>query len=743
MTRNKIIIISFAIATLAFVTFSFHYLTNASIYGTVSINSHPQVTVSATSPLNRPLNFVHKNTEEYQNFYYDHKRFYKDIIIQAPSKELISNCEIKINGESHKLVTGKIIKTDNLYEYEITTLDYPFYLKVWDLIAFVIQKFKFPIIILLILALSVVVLKKRSKIIGFISKIDIAQLISKPSFRFQISLFVIILTFFSIFLLNPGTQRNSILPDNYVHLDKGPDQFDYHTIAINYANGEKFLINGIIKDDIDYKILKEKNQSYNIETFTGIKAFNRFPAYQFIISAIYQIFGNNPKSVKIFQIFLICLICMLLPMYSYRVWDQKGFVAGLIASPFIFYYLLPYSNLILPDILSVTINFFTIFMWIENRTKFNYKKFIALSLLLGFGFLVKASINLILPIIFIDLFFSLKKQNLKNILIKSLYFSLAFGICWIPYNIYSISQYYQSVDKSREIIASIETQNESDFIKKYNDVKLFDSPNNTFNQLKIAEIKTFKEIISPQIAKTGYLPYNFAKSDISSNLIALSYCKIISMNKKPYFMISLISNYGALECHNEFVTDGKITNEWLKHENSFYNNDGLREKSQAVRILNFYIHNPNLLFKISHSKMVYNTNHTSILKSFSFLTIILLLVFSISQAKGNNTMKYKAIGYILIMLLSIFIHEIIPYIFIIACFLILIEFGKRIKNLFPLIILALNGIAFSLLSFSSPRYMIYYMFALYIVGAIITVETIDILRLRYKNFFLKRNKSNV
>jgi 4-amino-4-deoxy-L-arabinose transferase-like glycosyltransferase len=555
-------------------------------------------------------------------------------------------------------------------------------------------------------------------------------------------LFVIILTVLSIFLINPEPQRKAILPDNYVHLDKGPDQFDYHTIAINYASGEKFLINGIIDSKTDYKFIKGKNQSYNIETFTGIKTLNRFPAYPFIISAIYKIFGNNPIAVKVFQILILCIICFLLPLLTYRVWDKKGFIAGLIASSLIFYYLLPFTNLILPDILSVAINFFTIFLWIENRTKFNYKKFIALALLLGFGFLVKASINLILPIIFIDLFISFRKQNLRNKLIKFLYFSLTFVICWIPYNIFSISQYYQSVDKSREIISAIECMDESDFIQEYHDVKLFDSPNNTFNQLKIEEIKTFNEIISPYIEKTGYLPYNFAKSEISSNLIVLSYCKIISMNKKPYFMISLISNYGALECHNEFVTDGKITNEWLKNENSFYNNDGLRDKSQAIRILNFYIHNPVLLFKISHSKMVYNTYHTSILKSFCFLTLILLLAFSISQAKDNNIMKYKAIGYILIILLSIVIHEIIPYLFIIACILILIEFGKRKKNLFPLILLALNGIAFSLLSFSSPRYMIYYMFALYIVGAIITVETIDILRLRYKNLFLKRNNNH-
>jgi 4-amino-4-deoxy-L-arabinose transferase-like glycosyltransferase len=724
MTRNKIIIICFAIVIIAFVAFLFHYLNNASVYGTVSIKTKSQVSVTATSPLNKPLNFVNNKTSESQNFYYDYKRFYKNIIIKAPTKELISNCEIKINGESHKLIADKIIKSDNFYEYKITTLDYPFYLKVLDLIVFVIKKFKFTIIFLLILAVSVIIIKNRTKIIGFFSKIDIPQLISKPSLRFQISSLAISLTVLSVFIINSEPQRMAILPDNSVHLDKGPDQFDYHTIAINYANGEEFLINGIIKDDIDYKFLNGKNKVSNIESISGIKALNRFPAYPFIISIVYKIFGANPISIKIFQIIILITICLLLPLITYRVWGDLGFFAGLFASPLIFNYLLPFTSLILPDILSTSINFFTIFLWIENRTKFNYKKFIVLALLLGLGFLVKASIILILPIIFIDLYFRFRKQYIKKLLIKFLYFSLTFAICWVPYNIYSIGQYYRSVDKSREIIIAIERLDGNDFIQTYSHTKLFDSPNLTFDHLTVDEINTYKNIISPQIEKTGYLPYNFIKPETSSNLIALSYIKLISMNKKPYFMISLISNYGALECHNEYVTDGRITNEWLKHSNSFYNNDGMSGEAQILRIMNFYLHNPSQLFKISHSKLVYNICHTTILKLFTFASLFLLLVFSLSQVKNNKTLIHKSIGYFFILFLCVFNNEVIPYFFILTCVLILLEFDKSIKNLFPLILLAFNGIAFSLLSFSSPRYMIYYMFALYIVVSLVFIKTI-------------------
>jgi hypothetical protein len=63
-------------------------------------------------------------------------------------------------------------------------------------------------------------------------------------------------------------------------------------------------------------------------------------------------------------------------------------------------------------------------------------------------------------------------------------------------------------------------------------------------------------------------------------------------------MISLIANYGALECHNEYLKDGKITNEWIFHKNSFYNNDNFANKSQFIRIANFYINNPTEIFRM-------------------------------------------------------------------------------------------------------------------------------------------------
>ena len=70
---------------------------------------------------------------------------------------------------------------------------------------------------------------------------------------------------FTIYQFKFKTNNQKI--DNYVYLERGPDQFDYQTIAINYANNYEFLTTGELNKNIDYKIIDDKTQLDNKKVY--------------------------------------------------------------------------------------------------------------------------------------------------------------------------------------------------------------------------------------------------------------------------------------------------------------------------------------------------------------------------------------------------------------------------------------------------------------------------------------------
>ncbi|HPX75224.1 MAG TPA: hypothetical protein PLW77_01435 [Bacteroidales bacterium] len=727
--NKKILLITSIVIFILLNTFTVYYLNNSFFYGVVKLTSNHEINISASSPLNKKLYFTDCDCENTYKYQYEYERFYKELKIQATSKSSIIETEILLNNVKYDIDINDIINTGNIYEYNIVIkTPYPFYKKTIDLIKFVFFKFKILIFAFLSLIIFLLIRKtvKRKNISIKFNKEKLTKLFDYYNIRLMTSLVINILIVLFIFYYNSHTKKSRL--DNYVHIGYSPDQYDYQTIAVNYANNYDFLILGELNKNIDYKIIETDNQSQTKQVLTGAKALNRFPAYPFLISLIYKIFGTNPIIIKSTQIFLLFLICFSLPLLAYRTWGFKGFISAIISTPFIFNYLLPYTYLILPEILSISLNFFTIFLWLETRKKFSYANFIGLSLLLGIGFLIKTSINIILPIILIDVFISLKKHKIKNIFIKSSYFILTLLLPWLPYNIYSVKKYYKLADEAIEIIQKIETKPVVEALNSLQENRKSDYLSINLKKITTEDLQYYKEKVLPEISKNHYLPFYNANIRLNENIMLLSYIKIISLNKKPYFMISLISNYGALECHNEYVTEGKITNEWLKHNDSFYNNDGLKDKSQLKRILNFYAKNPSQLFKIAHSKLKQNTEHTNIINIFT----IIALIFLVLTALETNLKKQNKIITIIILslslLLTIFIRSSISYIFILVSFLLL--FTPRLKNhnFLPFILLALNGVAYSLIAFSSQRYLSYYMFILHFLSIFLIIEIINILK---------------
>jgi len=207
-------------------------------------------------------------------------------------------------------------------------------------------------------------------------------------------------------------------------------------------------------------------------------------------------------------------------------------------------------------------------------------------------------------------------------------------------------------------------------------------------------------------------------------------------------MMQMTPIYEILSCHNEYLKDGKMTDEWIKDKESFYNNDKLQHKSQLVRILNFYFKNPSQIFKILHSKLKANTEHTSIIKIFTIIVLVFLtLTSSESKLKKQNKI-FTIIILFLSILLSIFVKATASYIFIPLSLLTLILPKLKTLNLLPFILLTLNGVIFTILAYSFQIYLIYYVFILYFLTAFFLIEIFNILKSKkiLTSYYKNKNK---
>ncbi len=742
MTKKKAIILLSAIAVIiAYIMMSSIYLKNANFYGQIIIESdNPNFLISGISPNGNQLSFnaIKKNNQNL-GFDYFHNRFYKSIYIES-NDSISVNCikSITINGEKRNFRLVQINSQIKKNNYEIVPdLNYSIFNKHLDFASFLILKTYKIIIGLLCIILIYIAIRFRKKLYWFLDKLSLTAHINTKKERYLFALFItLICVFISIIYLSNNTDKSVSKFDNEINLEEGRDQYDYHTIAVNFAEKNIFLVNGQIVNEIDYKISRgnDPDKVYNIELLTGLKTYNRFPGYPFLISFIYRIFGPNPIFVKIWQIILLLTISFFLPLIGFKIWNKNGFLAGIFSAPLVFVYLLPYSMLVLPDTFTVFINFFILWFYISSRQNFTRKNIIIFALILGLSFLVKTSLVLILPIIAIDFIIIAFKSGIKKHYPKLIVFASVFLICWVPYNIWSVVSYNTHVKTCNKILSEIQNTNTN--LKELNSIKNPGTDNYIFENINQSDILKFKKEIEPFINTTYYLPYNFASKKYNKNIITLSYCKIISLNDKPYFMISLISNYGGLECHNEYVSENGITNLWLNDKNSFYNNDKMHDKSFGLRIINFYLHNPKQFFKIAHSKLSVTQNQTYIFTLFTILLLAAILIISINNLKKGLKQKIIFIITTLVLVLAIIFNQYIIYFYIST--LLSMLFVKEFENkaLLPLLLIQLNGILFILLSYCSARYLTYYLVPAYLIAAYLLVFVIN----SFKSYFAILNK---
>jgi len=92
----------------------------------------------------------------------------------------------------------------------------------------------------------------------------------------------------------------------------------------------------------------------------------------------------------------------------------------------------------------------------------------------------------------------------------------------------------------------------------------------------------------------------------------------------------------ALHANNEFCEKGAMFDQWQGKNEAFYNNDGMEGKSAMLRVVNFYIHHPQLILKYPRYKFI-----AGFFPMFFLWVILVVLAIDAYGALLNKYFKSK------------------------------------------------------------------------------------------------------
>lgn len=231
---------------------------------------------------------------------------------------------------------------------------------------------------------------------------------------------VLIICFISIFLYSFYSFSKIKFNDRAL---LGGDQWEYQSMAVNYAKGHGFPVFGSKESFATYKMTMARSKKQFDHYYTqfmknkGQYSFYRTPGYPFFLGIIYKIYGISPKIAKEVQLFMLILIASFLPFIGYNYWNIPGFFSGLLAGILfmIRYYII--ANDLLTEPLIMFILFLLTLVFILHKKMTNIITSILLGLILGLCLLVKGSLIFLPPLFFGYFIYRLinKKEKAINI----------------------------------------------------------------------------------------------------------------------------------------------------------------------------------------------------------------------------------------------------------------------------------------------------------------------------------------
>ncbi len=708
------------------------YLKNANYYGKLLISYNAkysgQINFLGISPLGNLLTLEsNKNT-----LFYKYNRFYKKAIIRLTTASADS---IKINvflNDNHLVkvsVPPGVIYQDFSFK---NSIHQPFIEKLGYLASFVynIKWLKSGFTAFLILSIALNLILFRAKIKHFIYKviqriniINIQLIVFKKRILINLLLFSI-LFIISLLTIHFSKKFDNFLNfDNYVHINDNPDQADYQTIAVNFAENNLFMVNGMINNDVDYNIYVDNagdsiinKLNFNaVHFYKGLVCLHRFPGYPLLLGLIYKITGVCPLLIKFLQLFLLLMVVFCFPLLGYELWNIRGFWAGVITAPFFLFLIIPLTSSFSPDLVTIVINFFITWAYMRYRKTFNMSNGVVLGLLCGFSFLIKSSLMFFILFMFLDLLIIIFRE--RNIIKfrQLIIIGSVFIICWLPYNLWGINILKETKRSAGLLIETI--KNKPDL------VQLNQNINQGFYggiiKQKISgitdrDIIQFKDTIYQEVETTGS-PSMFLLNIYRPKSLYLAYFEMILQHSDLFFMIMILPEKEGLYCHNEYIKDGMYSDAWIKDSKSFYNNDRMNDKKTSLRILNFYTHNPGKIFTLSFQKLKKIFDQIYSIRLFDFLFVNLLFCFFIfSTNKKKPSYMFGSITCFSFSLILLFWGDINVVVFpLIVTFSYLF---KRVRLVIPIqfIFIILNILIIPILMVGVSRYACYYIFPVFL-----------------------------
>lgn len=695
------------------------YIVNARYFGPLEIKVQGYSTdaflLNSRTPFYRQLSFL-RNDSSYN---YPFNRFYKTLEIELLKSYPDSvTVVIASQGGSVKSIRQKVNK-NHAFEIDLKAIKaYSFSEKIINIFSFAHVHYLKAIwliaCVMLILIITIVLGRTKRKWRFFIRAVIMHKYLSY-------TVFIAVTLIIFVFIV-----KNQL--HNSVGAANSPDQIDYHSCAVNFSKGYGFLYGGKVDDSIDYKIdLKEASAKMQHEYFAGLKRLDRFPGFIFVTGLLYKIFGVNPIIIYIFQLLILCFFVCTIPFTVGKVWGEKGFWGGLIVVPMLLFYLYKYAFIISPDLITVVINFYVLFFYIMARKDWSLKYFIFLSFLTGLSFLFKASLMLFALFMWGDILITTFRKH-KNMFVKLIGCFVLFMLCWVPYNLWSISQSLKYEKNANTLFSrinnSISFADLTRFVKENkDDFGIYDT-NFDFKQ---EDLFVYNTLIKPELESKNYPDFNILPC-LNNSQRFLFFAKYQFKFSSYFFMTKLYHNgTSLLEVHNEFVNDGNIHPEWMADKMSYYNNDGLTDKPAIIRTAMFYFNNPRFIFLLPHYKLKSYFSHNLIVLFLILIIGLLRLLCTIKMFSNKNVSKENTQNVIwigvttLLLICASFLNQFV-YIYLTISFLIILpNFYSSLINL-PVKFMLLSSLIFPVITYGTPRYLIYYDSVLFIIFGVLLIE---------------------
>jgi len=518
--------------------------------------------------------------------------------------------------------------------------------------------------------------------------------------------FVSCLLFFVLFFIFSFKVNLS----NKINVQFGSDEWDYQTIAVNFACGHGFHVTGSLEKPEVYKFGNVDNGTYEkLELLKGITDIHRPPLYPLFIGLVYKLFGVNPYLIVIFQLLLLCIVAAGLPLLGYFLWQNKGFYSGIISGVIFIIFNYRMADVFLPG---QAFTVFWIFIFIYIAEKFLKAKTPLWAALMGFVFALSLLFHatMILVVGFIGIYLLLDFKNgekwakTKNLLA----FCVVVFVTLLPWHLFAFKT-LKVLKHDASVVLSIALDTTLTFNKKTQQIAKYAPkygqslmPQKEFTD---SEIKKINDSLIPDVKNKGTYFNNIKTTTIDFYKIALSQ-EII--DAPDYFPIILSSAKNwAMDCHNEYINKGYLNPEWRYNANSFYNNDNLKNRNSFIRVYSFYKNNPKLIFILIYKKINVALNRFGFIKYFFVLFIFYHVLFYLisSGIKKYNILILSLISVLFFILLISYQHNITPLLLMYVCGLGILFFRKQIVSL-PLSFnwIFFNLVIFSCIAFGNSRY---------------------------------------